>query len=171
MTALQETRLARPSALTHVGVTVTDLEKAIRWYSEVFGLRLIAGPVEMVADGSHYGQMVRDIFGAGFRKGRLVLLSGANGVAVELFEFDEPKSERRDQSFDYWKSGVFHICFVEPDIEAKVQEIAATGGRLRTRVWQLSPDKPYKLAFCEDPFGNIIELYSHSSEQIWSNQA
>jgi catechol-2,3-dioxygenase len=34
----------------------------------------------------------------------------------------------------------------------------------------LFPDKPYKLAYCEDPFGNIIELYTHSTEQIWSNR-
>ena len=63
------------------------------------------------------------------------------------------------------------VCFVEPEIEAKAQRIAATGGKVRGKVWQLFPDKPYKIVFCEDPFGNIIELYSHSTEQTWSNQA
>ena len=28
----------------------------------------------------------------------------------------------------------------------------------------------YRLAYCEDPFGNDIEIYSHSSERIFSNQ-
>jgi catechol-2,3-dioxygenase len=30
--------------------------------------------------------------------------------------------------------------------------------------------KPYKAVYCEDPFGNIIEIYTHSYEQIWSSK-
>lgn len=159
-----------PSALTHVGVTVTDLEKAIRWYGDVFGLRVIAGPNDLIGDDSYFGQLVKDVFGADFGRGRLVLLSGANGVVVELFEFEHPKSERRTDNFEYWKHGIFHICFVEPEIEAAAKRIAETGGKVRSKIWQLFPDKPYKIVFCEDPFGNVIELYSHSTEQTWSNQ-
>ena len=31
------------------------------------------------------------------------------------------------------------------------------------------PDqKPYRMVYCEDPFGNIVELYSHSYELTYS---
>jgi hypothetical protein len=87
-----------------------------------------------------------------------------------MFDFDRPKSVRRENNFEYWKSGFFHICLVEPEIEAMVKRIEETGGKLRSKIWQLFADKPYKIAFCEDPFGNIIELNSHSTERVWSNQ-
>ena len=62
------------------------------------------------------------------------------------------------------------ICFVDPDIEATAKKIEATGGKVRSKIWKLFPDKPYKIVYCEDPFGNTFELYTHSTEQIWSNQ-
>jgi catechol 2,3-dioxygenase-like lactoylglutathione lyase family enzyme len=160
---------AWPRALTHVGVTVTDLDKAVHWYGDVLGLRVIAGPADLVGDDSQFGKIVKDIFGADFGRGRLVFLAGANGVVVEIFEFERPKSERREYNFEFWKNGCFHICFVDPEIEITAKKIAETGGKLRSKIWQLFSEKPYKIAYCEDPFGNLIELYSHSTEQTWSN--
>ena len=159
-----------PRAVTHVGVTVTDLDQAIQWYQDVLGLGVIAGPVDLVADDSHFGQLATDIFGATFSSGRIAFLAGGNGFVVEIFEFTEPQSERRADNFEYWKNGFFHICFVDPDIEATAKKIEATGGKIRSKIWKLFPDKPYKIVYCEDPFGNTFELYTHSTEQIWSNQ-
>jgi Glyoxalase/Bleomycin resistance protein/Dioxygenase superfamily len=65
-----------PRPLTHVGVTVTDLEKAVHWYSDVLGLQVIAGPSDLVGDDSPFGSIVKDIFGADFGRGRLVFLAG-----------------------------------------------------------------------------------------------
>ena len=158
-----------PRALTHVGVTVTDMDKAIRWYDEVLGFPLLFGPVDLVADESHFGMIVEDVFGPQCRKGRLAQLNGGNGVCIELFEFSDPKSERRENNFDYAKAGIFHFTIVEPQVEAMVQRIVETGGKQRSKIWTLFPNKPYKMVYCEDPFGNCIEVYSHSTEQTWSN--
>jgi len=158
-----------PRAITHVGVTVTDIERAIRWYGEVLGFHLLAGPVELVSDDSHFGLIARDIFGPEFRNGRLAQLTGSNGVCVELFQFNDPASVRRNDNFEYWKAGIMHFTIIEPAIEDLVGRIAATGGKRRSQVWTLFPGKPYKIAYCEDPFGNIIEISSHSTEQTWSN--
>ena len=49
---------AWPRALTHVGVTVTDLDKAVRWYREILGFHVIAGPAELVGDDSPFGQTI-----------------------------------------------------------------------------------------------------------------
>jgi hypothetical protein len=43
--------------------------------------------------------------------------------------------------------------------EQRVKKIAESGGKQRTKVLELIPGKPYKIAYCEDPFGNIIEIY------------
>ena len=158
-----------PRAITHIGVTVTDIDRAIRWYGETFGFQLLAGPVDLVSDDSHFGKIARDVFGVDFRKGRLAQLSGCNGVCIELFQFEHPQSERRKENFEYWKAGIFHFTIIEPEIEKLVDRIAASGGKARSEVWTLFPGKPYKICYCEDPFGNIIEISSHSTEQTWSN--
>ena len=129
-----------PRAVTHVGVTVTDLDKAVQWYQDVLGLAVLAGPVDLVADDSHFGQLAIDIFGANFSSGRIAFLAGGNGFVVEIFEFTQPKSERRVDNFEYWKNGFFHICFVDPDIEAVAEKIEATGGKVRSKIWQLFTD-------------------------------
>ena len=89
-----------PRAVTQVGINVTDIEAAIRWYQEIFGFQVLTGPVQLIADDSHFGMICRDIFGSEFRKGRLALLTGSNGVCVEVkfLNFEQPVSQRREGS-------------------------------------------------------------------------
>jgi hypothetical protein len=39
-----------------------------------------------------------------------------------------------------------------------------------SKIWHLFEGEPYKICYCEDPWGSVIELYSHSHEQTFSNQ-
>jgi len=45
-----------------------------------------------------------------------------------------------------------------------VKKISESGGNKRSKIWDIAPDKGYKVAFCEDPFGNVIEIYTHGYE-------
>jgi catechol 2,3-dioxygenase-like lactoylglutathione lyase family enzyme len=158
-----------PRVVTHIGITVSDITAAIEWYGSVLGFPLLFGPVDLAADESHFGMIVQDVFGPDCHKGRLAQLSGSNGVCIELFEFADPPSERQKNNFEYWKHGIFHFTIVEPEMEALIRRIEETGGKRRGKTWTLFPDKPYQMAYCEDPFGNIIEIYSHTTERTWSN--
>jgi catechol 2,3-dioxygenase-like lactoylglutathione lyase family enzyme len=155
-----------PRTINHIAVSVSDLDKAVKWYKEVFGFTVVNGPVEFEADDSSLGIAARDIHGPNFRKMRMVWLSSGNQVGFEMFEYIDPKAERRIDNFEYWKSGFFHICVTDPNIEELCKRISDSGGRQRSRIWDVDPDKGYKIAFCEDPFGNVIEIYTHSYEQL-----
>ena len=155
-----------PRTINHIAVSVTDLNRAVKWYKEVFGFTVVNGPVEFEADDSSLGIAARDIHGPNFRKMRMVWLSSGNQVGFEMFEYIDPKAERRIDNFEYWKSGFFHICVTDPNIEKLCKRISDSGGRQRSRIWDVDPDKGYKIAFCEDPFGNVIEIYTHSYEQL-----
>jgi len=98
-------------------------------------------------------------------------MSSPNGVGIELFQFLEPRAERRegDSNFEYWKTGFFHIAVTEANVKDLAERIASSGGMQRTEVMELAPGSDKKICFCEDPFGNIIEIYSHSYEQFWAN--
>jgi hypothetical protein len=87
-------------------------------------------------------------------------LSSGNQVGFEIFEYIEPKAQRRKDNFEYWKSGFIHICITDPNIEDLCNRISESGGKQRSKIWEIVPDKGHKIVFCEDPFGNMIEIYS-----------
>jgi RmlD substrate binding domain len=102
---------------------------------------------------------------------RIAKISTYSGVKIvigfdfEIFVYVEPKAERRLDNFEYWKSGFIRICLTGPNTEELCRKISESGGKQRTKIWDIVPGKGYKIAFCEDPFGNIIEIVDHSYEQ------
>jgi catechol 2,3-dioxygenase-like lactoylglutathione lyase family enzyme len=158
-------------ALGHVGVSVPDLDRAVEWYRDVLGFDVISGPEEVDAADGHAGRAATAVFGPALRRMRMAHLVTANGVGIELFEFVDPRHERRAESFEYWKSGFFHICVIAREIEELATRIVATGGRMRTeRIWEAFEGEPYRWCYCEDPFGNVIEVHTHSDERVYSNR-
>jgi catechol 2,3-dioxygenase-like lactoylglutathione lyase family enzyme len=147
------------TAITHVGIAVPELDRAVAWYADVLGLETLGPPVAVSADDGHAGAVAADVLGGGsFRQAHL---TSANGVALELFEFAEPQER--------W-TGIFHLCAVPPNLERTAARISASGGRRTSRIWHIFPDAPYRTCYCEDPFGTTIELYSHSHERTYANR-
>lgn len=154
-------------AITHIGLAVPDLESAINWYGKVLGFKLIAGPYSFQAKDEKKHNMTNDLLGEHIKKMRNAHMTSDNQVGIELFEFQEPKM-RDNKPSDY--GGYFHICLIADDIEKLAEEIATTGGKRRSEIWNTWEGKPYYLVYCEDPYGNIIELYSHSTENMYANK-
>ena len=155
----------------HVGVSVSDIEAAIDWYSKVFGFVLIGGPAEVRPDGSHFARVVEDICGERWGGQKIAHMVTGDGTGFELFEFLEPKPERRKDTMEYWMNGFFHVSITDPDVEGKVAEIVATGGVKRSEIWNLFPgENDVRVCYCEDPFGNIVEIASHRYEQMLANR-
>ena len=160
------------TAIAHVGMTVADLDLAVAWYSDVLGLEPLGSPVSVRGGEGHGGRLAEEVFGVGFGEFRQAHLAGANGTALELFQFAGRASERRAGPFDFRRTGVFHVCFVAQEIERTAERIAALGGRRRMeRAAPIFAGEPYRTCYCEDPFGNVIELYSHSHERVYANRA
>ncbi len=89
---------------------------------------------------------------------------------IEMFEF--PNAQAPEKHFEYWKTSIFHFCVQDPDVEGLAKKIVEHGGKQRMPVRHYYPgEKPYRMVYCEDPFGNIIEIYSHSYELNYSSGA
>lgn len=159
---------SRPVAFSHIGITVPDLEKAVEFYTKVLGLYMIMPPTTIHEDNSAIGRMCVDVFGKGFGSFRIAHLSTADRVGIELFEFQETSRDPK-AIFKPKVTGIFHFSIQDPDVEGLVKKIVAAGGKQRMPVRAYYPgDKPYRMVYCEDPFGNIIEIYSHSYELTYS---
>ncbi|MFE4238736.1 VOC family protein [Peribacillus butanolivorans] len=111
--------------------------------------------------------MTNDLLGYHVKKMRSAHMMADNQVMVELFEFQEPRMTRSKTKV---YEGFFQICLISDDIEKLSDKIANTGGEKRSDIWNTWENKPYYLIYCEDPFGNIIELYSRSTEVMYANK-
>ncbi|HEU4701737.1 MAG TPA: VOC family protein [Conexibacter sp.] len=166
------TQTRPPLAIAHIGITVPDLDAAVAWYGELFGFRLIAPPGEVHPDqGGHVGMLVSEILGPRCKHMRQAHLATANGAAVELFQFVDPPYEAPEDNFTWWRGGIFHFCVIDPDVAGLARRIADSGGRQRSPVRRIFEEQPYEVSYCEDPWGTIVEIYSHSHEQIYANHA
>ncbi|MEM6499717.1 MAG: VOC family protein [Pseudomonadota bacterium] len=154
------------AAVNHIGVTVDDIDRGIAFYIEALGYRLIAGPLEIVPDNSHFGQLARDVLGLRLTRGQFAHLFGTNGIGLELFSFEDPDAGRRDE-VEYWKNRFYHIALTAPDIDIAIARIEAAGGRRRTNTWETFPGAGRYLAYAEDPFGNPIEISKQNYESTW----
>jgi len=156
-----------PRSFSHIGVSVIDLEAAVEFYSTVLGWYVIMEPTVIEEDDSAIGVMCTDVFGPDWGSFRIAHMSTGDRLGVEFFEFRN--AERPENNFEYWKTGIFHFCVQDPDVEGLAAKIVAAGGKQRTSVHYYYPDdKPYRMVYCEDPFGNILEVYSHSYELTYS---
>ena len=55
-------------------------------------------------------------------------------------------------------------------VEGLAERLVEAGGKKRMKAprFYYPGEKPYRMIYMEDPFGNIIEIYSHSYELHYS---
>lgn len=156
-----------PRTFSHIGISVPDLDAAVKFYAEVMGFYVIMTPSEVTEDYSAIGVMCTDVFGPGWDSLRIAHLSTADGIGIELFEFKG--NEAPDDNFAYRRHGTFHFAVQDPNLEDLLEKIIAAGGKQRMPVREYFPnEKPFRMVYVEDPFGVIFELYSHSYELTYS---
>ncbi|WP_411818169.1 lactoylglutathione lyase family protein [Hyphococcus sp. DH-69] len=156
-----------PRSFSHIGLSVPDLDAAVKFYTDVLGFYTIMEPTEIVEDDSAVGQMCTDVFGPGWKKLRIAHLSTADRIGIELFEFTDNYAPKENLSFR--EHGMFHFAVQDPDVEGLLEKIIAAGGKQRMPIREYFPgEKPYRMVYVEDPFGIVFELYSHSYELTYS---
>jgi hypothetical protein len=115
------------------------------------------GP-RMLAAGDKSTHETPSIFGRGFREAYQAHLLLANSVGLELFQFIEPPVEMPEENMPYWIRGPFHIALTCADVNGIVADIVANGGKRRIAPIDFVPGRPWRLCYCEDPWGNVIDL-------------
>jgi catechol 2,3-dioxygenase-like lactoylglutathione lyase family enzyme len=121
--------MIRTHGLTHLNLTVADLDRAVRFYTDVFGVKEYyrdASSVQVLGPGPH------DVIA--FELGPTPAQTGSSG-------------------------GVTHFGFrlIDPkDIDAAVEHVTRAGGMLLRR-GEFNPHEPY--AYIHDPDGYEIEIW------------
>ncbi|MEG1188016.1 MAG: lactoylglutathione lyase family protein, partial [Bacteroidales bacterium] len=153
---------------SHIGITVPNLDEAVKFYREVMGWYVIMEPTEIKEENeTAIGQMCIDVFGEGWKTFRIAHLATSDKVGIEIFEFKQAAGTRPE--FNPFTTGLFHFSVQDPDIEGLVNKIVEAGGKQRMPIREYYPnEKPFKMCYVEDPFGVVFEIYTHSYEMTYS---
>lgn len=160
-----------PRAFSHIGITVPDIHQAVKFYEEVMGFYIIMKPSTVTKESTTaIGQMCIDVFGEDWETFEIAHMATSDGVGIELFSFPNMPLEKPE--FNPFRTGLFHFCVQDPEIEALTENIVAHGGKQRMPIREYYPnEKPYKMVYVEDPFGVVFEIYTHSYELTYSSGA
>jgi len=155
--------------MNHVGIMVGDMDKAVEFYTNALGLKLVMANTKVIEEReTAIGRMCIAVFGQGFKGFNIAHLVTADGIGVELFEMKE-RAERHE--VDFSRLGIFHFCLQTDNFKSAIEKTKQFGGKVRMDIMRYHPEDDDKLAqmvYLEDPFGNLFELYSHSYEETYA---
>jgi catechol 2,3-dioxygenase-like lactoylglutathione lyase family enzyme len=141
----------------HPAIAVPLLEPAVQWYSDVFGFAPLTPPITHSPAMGERWKIATSIFGDDITQVRFLRLRAPTAPfkqVIELFEIQppppppDPETKRR--------SGYIHACLIVGDPATTAARLAARGGKILSRATL----KEVTIIFCQDPYGNIIELAS-----------
>ncbi len=136
------------TVVRHVGIVVSDMEKALRFYRDLIGLR----DAEVVTES---GPFIDGLLGMRNTKIRTAKLAGADGpTLIELLVFDSPGGT---EATPLNAIGPTHVALTVADLDELYRRLSAAGIAFNAPP-RLTPDGGAKVAFCRDPDGTYIEL-------------
>lgn len=141
------------TGLNHVGLTVGNLDAAVRHYCDVLGLKLLA----RTEDDS---PMIRTITGIPDARVRIADLATANGGVIELIEYVSP--QKPQHQLGLLDVGTSHVALQVENIDAAYAELVAASVPVTSAPVEI--DAPgtiwhgARVLYSRDPDGRTVEL-------------
>ena len=132
----------------HVGISVTDLDRSMAFYREMFGMEPLGDPFPFS------GPQFSEIMDIPEVQGRMCMIAGGN-LWLELFEFSQSKA--KDPAYPVSDRGISHFGLTVDDVQATYDKLKAAGVPIHGRL-QTFNGGSMRAAYCRDPDGNVFEI-------------
>jgi len=147
--------------IDHVGITVSDVDRALGFYRDLLGLRVCADSTLTEPD-------VAELLGLDSVSLRIVDLDSGDGRIVELIQYLQPKGRRI--AYESSDPATAHIAFTVDDLVAVRDRLSDAGATIVSRrpITISEPGGDFDGAIClyvRDPDGAILELVQRRSDQ------
>ena len=129
----------------HTGLTVSDLDRSVEFYTDVFGWTV-------EARFSVAGDAFETVVGSEGVSGRFVHLDGGDG-RIELVEYDPADSARDPPTLP--QPGGTHLAVAVDDVDAFLDGLPEDTDPLSE---PRTTESGTRLVFVRDPDGNLVEL-------------
>jgi catechol 2,3-dioxygenase-like lactoylglutathione lyase family enzyme len=139
----------------HIGMTVSDLERSIEFYSKWFGFEKQGGtrfPPEFFQAADNLYQLPDDVY-----CDMAMISSKDQKCTIELFQFSNVEATGTKE---WQKTGIHHLAFQVADIQEWYEKMSADGVEFyfppRER---MKPGSGLYWSFFKDPDGTMIEIW------------
>ncbi len=157
------------SHVDHVGLTVPDLDAAVRFYCDVIGGHELyrlgpfdAADMPRMADGRDWADAHINVAGALLT---IAMLSIGPNLMLELFQYDRP-ADRRAEPPRNCDCGGHHIAFKVENLDAAKNHLAKNGCKVMEGpiVLDQGPCATTRVNYVLDPWGNQLELVEYTTQ-------
>lgn len=137
------------SSIRHTGLVVADLERALLFWCDVLGFKVVK---QMDESGVHIDLMMglKDV------KVTTAKLCAPDGNQIELLHFHSHPDQPRWHGSPY-STGLTHIAFSVDDLDELVFRLSQQGVSFPAKP-QLSPDGMVKVIYAKCPDGVLLEF-------------
>lgn len=149
----------RIGAANHVGLTVADIERSIRFYRDTLGMELIRRRPRVDDDyvqrQTGYPGVVLNV--ASFKP------SPNSSVTLEVVQYMTHAGEPADPATN--RAGSGHLCLLVDDLKACYEELRAKGVRFKSEPVRITagPNEGGYVVYFLDPDGYPLELFQPPS--------
>lgn len=141
------------SSIRHLAFVVSDLEKSLKFYSDILGLKIYRRFVEQ-------GDFIDNLTGIKKVKLEWVKLIIPNGGLIELLQYHSHPDPDKQGSLSRSSSnrlGCSHIALTVKDLSKLHKKIISNGFSCKSEPL-IAPGGKAKILYCHDPDGAILEL-------------
>ena len=137
------------TAIRHTGLVVRDLERALHFWCEVLGFKVVK---HMDESGPHIDAMM------GLREVRVTTakLAAPDGNLIELLHFHSHPDQPQWNGSPY-STGFTHVALTVVDLDQVILKLSNEGVSFPAPP-QLSPDGYAKVIYAKGPEGVLLEL-------------
>lgn len=143
-------------AVAHTGITVRDMEKALHFYRDLLGLKVLG---DITITGAEVDTITR-VQGAELRAMYLRSEEDPKGPPIELLQFVKPAGETGTPYPRLTNPGITEVAFWVKDIEKTYAELHARGVEFYSapQLFELEGYGKVKAVYFWDPDGTTLEL-------------
>jgi len=140
-------------AADHTGITVSNLERSLAFWRDVFGF-------ELSHTAHQTGEVAREITGVAGAEIKLAVVKTPGGHKIELLEYLAPSDRKRHVDLRPCDVGSVHVALLVDDLDELLQKIAASGWKAagEPQTLRSGPNAGKRVVYVRDPDGTTIEL-------------
>jgi catechol 2,3-dioxygenase-like lactoylglutathione lyase family enzyme len=139
-------------AADHTGITVSNLERSLEFWQNVFGF-------EFSHRAHQKGERPEQITGVKGAELELAVVNSPGGHKIELLEYLAPP-DRKHVDLRPCDVGSVHIALTVDNLDAVLQKIAVSGWKAagKPQTLESGPNAGKRVVYVRDPDGTTIEF-------------